>query len=662
MIVSILVCCIIAFVLWVALNSATNYVAVQYDFLEAEAPNNRGGSSPLRVRFGPRSLGARHVLLSEKSLNMVSSFLVGMLPMNVAEVRVDGYSVGLSFGLFRYVKALFTGKERERVAPKLSVRVEGVRVVLKGYGSDEWDGQKEAMQLAAENMSHTQANQLTTVLDEKVARELATAAASDEDASPSMLNRLIDGIVNGVEVEVERFHLSLASEDALGSAPCAGEETTDCQRRSSVSGSDRGGGDASKPVTSHRAGCGGGKGWVLGIRFDSFRMFKKANPTEETMGVTPRALQVKGFDIYYDEAGTAIRYNVGNKSSGSSSDSSSRNSLRGSTRRGSAVVRGSDGGDITDDNVEGGGDSTRTATFARATEEKEGEDHNSMLHIASIMGTLLFPDPMCVLLGPGRQPGGNGKMMGLHFEEMSGLLVQLEPDQVFGLMTYVLPIVSMAGPYNEFHQDVVQQWHKDAFARRGGDALPHTKEALEEYGDALGDPGNGDKKEKKGDAAKLKELDKGLSLTQIMLVRMRVREWAVERPERVLVTANMLLDAIDPIQGVTAEELAESMSSGSDSEGGIDEERGQESDEEAPSLSSLPGDDMLTGAAADLPSLASGPEEEAQLESLLYCVAQVRVAAEWMCIFRHCSYFRPVPSLSELTHAKPSHAARNVLT
>lgn len=645
--------CVIAFVLWLAINAATNFMAVKFEFLEPCAPNDAGGTSRVRLRIGPRSIRANHVMLSEKSLSIASGFLVGLWPVDIAEVRVDRYRVALSWGLVRFIRAVLSGGERERVAPKLTLHLEGVHIKVQCTGPEAWLKQKEAVETGIESTNHTTANALTALIDK---------TAPGEDVPPSAINRFIDGVVNGLDVEVKNFHISVASADhdpscAAGSIATLPQQHQQQQQHhvsSSISRQVLIGGDSGKPVGV--LGATGGavgavtKGWILGIQFSKFRLFASGPPTDQMLGATPRTMQVGGFDLYYDADGTSVRPG----GSSNTRDASCRDggSEPGVRRGGAAAVQGSINSH--------GGDPEHDRPWSSPTDNivpVVGTGHNSMLKVKGITGTFLLPDLMCVLCGKGRQPGGKGKLLGVRFEEIQGVVIQLEPFQVFGLLNRVLPILAMTGPYMEWCMATRLQWHQKAFAcsgggggcgeGEGGTSVPESAEELAQYGNALGSlPGSdGENAAKKGNATRLMELDKGMSLSQIMLTRMRVRKWEVCRPEHVMNTAKMLLDSFDPFQGISVDQLAQGLprSGGKvgGGEGGEQEEAEQpggggseeqqegddkcEPDEESPSVSSGHSEINLRETLA---LRTNSHEEELRLEALLYYVAQVHGAAD----------------------------------
>ncbi|CAM9560208.1 unnamed protein product, partial [Hapterophycus canaliculatus] len=595
MIGGILVLAAIGLLFWLGLNFGSGFAATKLDFLEADAPigGKRGGRdgerSALRVRFGPLSLSAKHVLLAEKSLKLASGFLVGLYPVDVTQ----------------FIKAWWRGEGRERMAPKLVIRLVGVRVAITGNGIEDWEKQAEAMAAGISGMNHNQANALTTLIDKKT---------EGESPPPSMLFKLVDTVINALDVEVEGFHLSLASANHQ-------DMRLEATRRFSESGSGRNAPGKIAAKTGGRTAVG--DGWVLGAKFEYFRLCKKADPSKETLGVTPRALQVKSFNLYYDIDGTPVRRSMGSSDAPHGSQGASG---QGRPAPSSAVVRGHDDPEAL---IEEGA-SPASAVLAGGCADvsaslRRPDDHNSLMMVESIGGTFLFPDLMCVLLGVGRQPGGNGKILAIDMEEIRGVVVELEPFQVFGLLNDAVPLLSMMGPYAEWCADARLEWHRQAFARPpGAGGVPSTPEELEKYAEALGSAPEDAEKKYKGDPAELVELDKNMSLAQIMLTRMRVRKWDVTRPERVMNWANLLLNSIDPFQGVPAEDLvgevamapspAPSPMGGAG--GGAGEDYGVESDEESPSVSSGQGDAMIPALQMD------GPEEDARLESLLYYAAQ----------------------------------------
>ena len=273
--------CVALLVLWVALNAAAGYIVIKLKLLEAHAANNRGGQSYLHIFIGPGSFRARHILLAEKSLKFVSSFLVGLFPVNVTEVRIDQYRLKLSWGLTRFVRAVLSGGTREKVGCKLTVRLVGVHLTAKGTGIDAWREQEQAVAAAVEGMNHFNANRLTSLID-------GTAPA--EGASPSALYRFIDSIINGLDVEVEGFHLKLESEhhqdhgDSASSHSTLWSNTRPQLPTPGVPGGEQ-------PRSGSHGRCPE-KGWVLGLQVGYCRLFNKGDPTKETLGITPRAMQV----------------------------------------------------------------------------------------------------------------------------------------------------------------------------------------------------------------------------------------------------------------------------------------------------------------------------------------------------------------------------------
>ena len=609
--------CVVIFVLWVALNAAAGFVAVKLELLEPHAANNSGGQSYLHIFIGPGSFRARHILLTEKSRKLVSSFLVGLFPVDVTEVRVDQYRLKLSWGLTRFVRAVLSGGTREKVGCKLTVRLVGVHVTAKGTGIDTWREQEKAVAAAVEGMSHFNANRLTSLID-------GTGPA--EGTSPGALYRFVDSIINGLDVEVEGFQLKLESEHHHG------HDKDSASSRSALASSTRpqlpmpGVPVGEQPRSGSHGRCAE-KGWVLGLQVGYCRLFNKGDPTKETLGITPRAVQVRAFDLYYNVDETCAQRRSKRSTAGP------RTSARG-TAGSTAAVRDSDDAD------------NDFPLLPRAsTGASKAAEQNSLLEVEEIDGTLLFPDVMCVLLTPGRQPGGQGKLLGAELENMKGVVVQLEPGQVYGLLTDTLPMLAMMGPYMEWYAETELQWHKRAYARHG--ATPSDAKKLEEYAEALGVPavpgdgsgGDGDGG-KKGNAAKLKELDKGLSLSQIMLMRMRVRKWDVVRPKCVMTSALYLLDSMDPFHGdpsyqffgdlPTDDSIPGGSSGGGDARGeghggvarglrkvGAADEQSDssdDSDEESQCASSSPSEKV---------ALVTCEEEGYRLESLLYFAAQV---------------------------------------
>lgn len=612
--------CVVVFVLWVALNAAAGFIAIKLEVLESHATNNRGGQSYLHIFIGPGSFRARHILLTEKSRKLVSSFLVGLLPLDITEVRVDQYRLKLSWGLTRFVRAVLSGGTREKVGCKLTVRLVGVHVTAKETGINAWREQEDAVAAAVEGMSHFNANRLTSLID-------GTGPA--EGASPSALYRFMDTIINGLDVEVEGFQLKLESEhhhdeDNASSRSALASSTPSQLPMSGVQGVP--GGEQPRSG-SHGHGLSAEKGWVLGLQVGYCRLFNKGDPTKETLGITPRAVQVRAFDLYYNVDETCAQRRTKKSPAGPRTSA-------GGTAGSTAAVRDSDGADDDSPML------PRTSTAANKAAEQ-----NSLLEVEEINGTLLFPDVMCVLLTPGRQPGGQGKLLGVELEGMKGVVVQLEPGQVYGLLTDTLPMLAMMGPYMEWYAETELQWHKRAYARRG--ATPSDAKKLEEYAEALGVPavpgggsGAGDGG-KKGNATKLKELEKGLSLSQIMLMRMRVRKWDVVRPTCVMTSALYLLDSMDPFHGApvdhflgdlpTDDLIPEGSGGGGDGGGeghegvargwGEGEAAGEQggdssddSDEESQCASSSPSGKL---------ALVTCEEEGYRLESLLYFAAQV---------------------------------------
>lgn len=535
MVIGTVLCIVAVVVVWLVLNSASNLIAVRLELLE---PTD--GTSKLRLRIGPGGFRARHLSLAKKSRSIVSGFLVGLYPVDVAEVRVERCKTTLSWGLRRLLHALATGGERERLAPKLVVRARRVRVVLKGNDKDAWESQKEAIEAGFSSTNHFNANRLTELIDEKT----APPGPSNDNVPPSALNRFIDKIINSMEVHVEGFHINWASENyGVNSQQESARRTQDANRSSSA-------GSSSATTPACAAVAGEFKDWNMGIKMNHFSLVPSGPPTAETLGITPRIMRVNDFDAYLDPCSSAT-------GSGRNQTTASGNRQPNSTlpSAGSGNVVMLDSSDEVDSDKD---ESTTAAARVVPPSAMESKEHNTILSADSVTGAILFPDVMCVLLATGRQPGGKGKLLGVHFDDMKGVVLQLEPFQVYGLLTDVLPVLALYGSYTEWCTSARLQWHKEALAR--DDAVPHNPEKLREYAEALGSPavvGDNDTGTipTPRDGTKLAKLDKNMTLVQIMLTRMRVRKWEVARPDHVSKWANLLLDAMDPFQGVSADEL-----------------------------------------------------------------------------------------------------------
>lgn len=651
---SVVFLAVVSFILWLIFNTAVSFIAVKLGLVQPGVPNARGGISPLRFRVGPTFVGVRlkRILLAQKSLDLIASFLVGLYPVEVAEVRIFRCKTTFSYGLRKFLVALFTGRvKRGILAPKLIVRAKNVRIVLRSSSEESWKLQKEAVDASIENSNHAAANWLTELIDKKMnRREIGEAEAAAASPPPNALSKLIDTFINGLDVDVEGFHISWASE-SFG-MPATHQGNTAAQSRRPSQQPPSSSGEGSLGVRS--------KEWNMGLMMERFSLAPGGPPKPETMGVTPRAMHVSMFDAYLDQDDVPTP--------GSGRRSSASNSR----------VPGDASAIVVHDEV----DSERNAGPVLPEFALDG-NHNTIISVDNVNATLLFPDVMSVLLSPDKQPQGNGKLLGLWLDEMDGVVVHLEPFQVYGLLTDVLPVLALYGKYAEWYKAMRLQWHKDTLARPlgisdGGDGVgagggvPDGDEELQVYAQALGYPetavaasdgsesdddssahGRGKQRKKgKRDGTKLKELDKNMTLVQIMLTRMRVRKWEFERPERVSNWSKVLLDQIDPFQGMSANEMAEGVEAGSgfDIDGttvgadGVDSgqpvvsgteeatiaggtadignQSPYESDQEAPSeLSRQSSFDCQLTPSVQLQT--TGPEEAARLEALLYLAAQV---------------------------------------
>lgn len=655
---------VVSFILWLIFNTVVSFIAVKLGLVRPGVPNARGGISPLRFRVGPTFVGVRlkRILLAQRSLELIASFLVGLYPVEVAEVRIFRCKTTFSYGLRKFLVALFTGRAKRGIlAPKLIVRAKNVRIVLRSSSEESWKLQKEAVDASIENSNHAVANWLTELIDKRM-NQRGTREAEAEAASPppNALSRLIDAFINGLDVDVEGFHISWASENFGVSAINQGNTAAHSRR------------SPQQPHSNSGEGSLGprSKEWNMGLMMKRFSLAPGGPPTPETMGVTPRAIHVDVFDAYLDQNDVP--------SPGSGSRSSASDSR----------VPGDASAIVVHDEV----DSERNASPVLPEFALDGS-HNTIISVDNVNATLLFPDVMSVLLSPDKQPQGNGKLLGLWLDEMDGVVVHLEPFQVYGLLTDVLPVLSLSGKYTEWYTATRLQWHKDTLARplgisdRGdgegaGGGVPDGDKELQVYAEALGYPetteaafdgsesdddsrtrGRGKQRKKgKRDSAKLKELDKNMTLVQIMLTRMRVRKWEFERPERVSNGSKALLDQIDPFQGVPANEMGGGVEAGSgiDIDGnavgadGVDS--GQTvvssteeaviaggtadvgnkspyaSDQEAPSELSRQGSlDCQLTRSPSVQLQTTEPEEAARLEALLYLTAQVSQRAfKWV--------------------------------
>lgn len=592
--------------LWKGLDFAVELLPVHLDFLEPQAPNNSGGNSPFRVRIGPLSIRARNIMFAEKGLRYISSFLIGLFPADFAELRIEQYRLMVSCSLVKFVTAFMRGEESEEFVPKLTMRLVGVKVKVKGNAPDAWCKQKEVVEAGIESMNHFTANRLTDLLDK--------TAPTGDGSPPSRLNKLIDVIINAIDVEVVGLHLSWES---VEHASAASNNRDPGQQLAPDSNSNKRGENA----------AGKSKGWVLGVRMKRFRLFKKCDPAEGPI-ITSRSMHVNDLDLYYDADGTTTR-NCSRMRDGPS-QSNVEPQVVGRT---AAVSIG-----VFDDGSRHAPVPAPELSRSATTAMREA-DHNSVLKVHKITGTVLFPDVMCGLLGIGRQPWGRSKLLGIYLEDMTGVVVQLEPNQMYGFLTQALPMFAMCGEYTDWCEETRLDWHKKALARP---TVPRSQEELEAYAKALGSPASvgsntspasSEKSPQKRNGGELKRLDKGMSLMQIMLTRMTVRnmrdapEWKVKRPQRVMTWAKWLLDyALDPFEEALLNELQPTESpcigelSASVREG--EEESG--SDKEVPSESLPRGDDEAVGEAKPLTLDVDCSETQERLQNLLYHAAQVR--------------------------------------
>lgn len=584
----------VGLLLWKGLDFATEILTVHLDFLEPEALDNSGENSPLRVRIGPLSIRAKNIMFAEKGLRYISSFLIGLFPADFTELRIEQYRLTVSWSLVKFATAFMRGEESGEFAPKLTMRLVGVRAKVKGNAPDAWCKQKEVVEAGIESMNHFTANRLTDLLDK--------TAPTGDDSPPSRLNKLIDIIINVIDVEVVGLHVSWESVEHASAASCnrdAGQQPAP--------------GSSSNKRSEHAADKS--KGWVLGVRLKRFRLFKKCDHTEGPI-ITPRSMHVDELDLYYDADGTTIR------NRGTTRDRLSQYSVEPQVVESTAAVPVG----LFDD-----GSRHAPAALSRpATPAMREADHNSVLKVHKITGTVLFPDVMCGLLGIGRQPWGRSKLLGIYLEDMTGVVAQLEPNQLYGFLSQALPVVAMYGEYMDWYEETRVNWHKKAFAHP---TVPRSHEELENYAKALGSPASSGEGVQKRNEDELKRLDKSMSLVQIMLTRMRARdmrnvpEWEVERPERVMTWAKWLLTyALDPFEGPLLNDL-QPTESACDGELGagireMKEESG--SDEEAPPESLAKGDDGVVGGAKTLTLEVDCPETQERLQNLLYYAAQVR--------------------------------------
>lgn len=657
-VVVVVVLATVSIILWVALSAATQFFAVKFGFLEEGVPNADGGTSPISVRIGPYLGGrAKRVLLAQKSLDIVSSFLVGMYPVEVAEVRIFRCKATCSFGLRKFLRAVFEGGElRGILAPKLLIRCKNVRIMLRGNGEDEWQLQKEAVEAGIENMNQTFANRLTELIDENTRRH-AEGSAEGDDASPSsapsQISKIIDSIIKGLDIEVEGFHINWATQNF---GPSSAQQGTPESRLSSAPAS----------------GCGSSKEWNIGIMLSYLSLEAGGPPTAETRGLSPRPMRVRDFEIYVD---------MGDTNSATPPHSSASGAIAAPVPSGTnAAVHHADDGDASE---------TDQLSLPELT---VSVDHNTIFRLDEMSALLMFPEIMSVLLAAGKQPQGNDKLMMLHLEQVGGVVINLEPFQVFGLMTNIIPNLSMAGEYNEWCTETRLEWHKEALARSSGirnGGVPQGEEELQQYAQALGPPPasatwtsgasepTAKVKKSKRDDAKLRKLDKSMTLTQIMLTRMRVRKWEFDRLEGVAKLAQPLLDAIDPFQGVPLDELTEENfpadatgsdhdinAAGTSAAPGADGEEGEgrlsasspkrssaegvsvggtssgddkvphyTPDEEAAGLSWQQALGKQDGEKKCLSLRTDSPEEAARLEALLYLSAQVSAFSSVVAVF-----------------------------
>ena len=196
-------CFVMSLLLWKGLDIATEVLPVQLDFLEPQAPDNSGENSPLRVVIGPRSIEAKNVMFAEKGLRHISNFLIGLFLADLTELRIEQYRLTVSWSLVRFIRASMRGEGTEEFAPKLTIRLVGVRAKVKGNAPDVWCEHKEVVEAGIESMNHFTASRLTDLVDK--------TEPTGDGSPPSRLNKLIDVIINAVDVVVVGLDVSWES-------------------------------------------------------------------------------------------------------------------------------------------------------------------------------------------------------------------------------------------------------------------------------------------------------------------------------------------------------------------------------------------------------------------------------------------------------------------
>ncbi|CAM9663285.1 unnamed protein product [Discosporangium mesarthrocarpum] len=222
-----------------------------------------GESVSISFYLQPICVRCRGVVLSPKTLSIISAVLVGVLPIRLIAVHIDEIDIVLEWGILGLIGALWNGRREGNLAPRTSVKLKNVLALAERTTEDDWKEHEDVLRGFFVGESRYIADLLTSLVD----------GSFWDVGEPQILARRVDSFLNKLSVHLEFVHLRIR-DDTNGGTPGKSDASVD---------------------------SGNLTGKVLGLRVAALEI-DRGEPSEDTSGATPRTLNVNALDLYHDLA------------------------------------------------------------------------------------------------------------------------------------------------------------------------------------------------------------------------------------------------------------------------------------------------------------------------------------------------------------------------
>ncbi|CAM9134369.1 unnamed protein product [Choristocarpus tenellus] len=391
------------------LDEQHNSVDVQRDgilgLLGRVGLNGRGsekGVPSIKLQLQPIGVRVRGGLtLSQSSLALVSSYLVGVLPLQLTEIHVGEVNILLDCGFFKLLSSVLW--HNADINLKTSVKVVGLLATAERTTIDDWKGKESKIEEGFFAESRYLADLLTSLVDRSFW----------EQGLPTSTSQRLDFALNNLSAHLECIHLRIR--DNTGGR--TGRRTTTRLQ-------------SSEPAEPEEI-CSRGR--ILGLRL-GLVVLEPGQASEETSWATPRLLDIRAIDLYHDLAVPMTPTN-------SMRDPWSHLGL------------------VPPDPREGNSTPSTEGIECHWAECVSQGEHSSVMSVTSLVLTLELPDLMCVMLAYGHRPCNRSKLLRLEVGQMCGVQVRLESTQMISLLGDTLEIITGGGPFFDWLEGVRLHWN-----------------------------------------------------------------------------------------------------------------------------------------------------------------------------------------------------------